>query len=336
MTHAARRATPEAPILHSPSGVIAASSRSRKRRDSTPLSPRDMLVFAAIARSGGVRSAADALGIPRSNVSRQLAELERAAGAKLVTRTSRRFSLTELGKRLLEKCEELETLMESSARLIAQSAQEPTGILTVAVSPVAGDELLADPIREYLQRHPAVRVDVRVSPEFVDLRRSGVDLAVRTGPLQSAADLYAVKLATYTKGTFASPEYLARRGTPSHPRELIDHDAVVVGSVAAQGWSFNLSGEQAYARVTPRVRSDSYRLARSAAADGAGIVRLPEFYAADLVAQRRLVPVLERFAPKLTLYAVHAASVPAPPKIRSFIELLKASFSRRLNGRPSR
>src|SRR5205823_5575271 len=110
------------------------------------LEPDDLLVFAAVARAGGVRAGALALDVPRSTVSRQLAALERALGGKLVARSTRRFAVTELGGALLDQCAKLEDVLASAERIATQAAQEPAGTLRLAASPVVGEELLPEVI----------------------------------------------------------------------------------------------------------------------------------------------------------------------------------------------
>ncbi len=306
-------------------------SRSRRPRGRARLSPNDMLTFAAVARAGGVRTGAAALGIPRSTVSRQLAGLEELLGARLIARSTRRFALTEVGERLVEQCARLEDVLKATDEVLSNASKEPTGTLRVAASPIVGEEFLPPILAEYLRTFPQVALEVRLSVDFVDLRRAGFDLAVRTGPLQEAGDLFATRLGTTLKGHYASPAYLEARGTPVVPEELPKHDCIVVGGQRAT-WAFKSQAAEKHVNVKGSLRVDSYRLARSAAVEGVGVARLPDVFAAPLVRDGTLVPVLEKFWQRTVLYAVHAAGHPAPPKIRAFIELLKASMKRSLPG----
>jgi DNA-binding transcriptional LysR family regulator len=290
----------------------------------------DLVTFAAVARSGGIRRGAEVLGVPRSTVSRQLAALERALGGKLVARTTRRFALTELGTALAEHCTRLEEVLDGVERVAARSASEPTGTLRIATSPIIGEELLPPVIAEYLMRFPKVRVDVQVDVGFVDLRRSSVDVAVRTGPLQDASDLFATRLGTSPKGVYASRAYLKKHGVPASPADLAEHECILIGGRGDATWSFRGRGSESYVEVRERLAVDSPALARSVCAAGGGIVRLPSLYAAAFVERGELVPVLERFWQSTVLYAVHAAGQPAPPKIRAFIQSVRVAMVRRL------
>jgi DNA-binding transcriptional LysR family regulator len=294
------------------------------------LSASDLVTFGAIARTGGIRRSAELLGVPRSTVSRQLAALERALGGRLVTRSTRRFALTELGAALAEQCARLDDVLEGVERVAARSATEPTGTLRLAASPIIGDELLPGVIADYLARFPAVRIEAHIAVGFVDLRRGGIDLAVRTGPLQDASDLFATRLGTSLKGHYASRAYLKARGTPNSPAELAHHDCIVIGGRRDRQWSFRGRSGEVYVDVADRLVADSYALARAACVAGAGIARLPSLYAAPFVETGALVPVLERTWQRMTLYAVHASGQPAPPKIRAFVELARAAMAGRL------
>jgi DNA-binding transcriptional LysR family regulator len=293
-----------------------------------------MLVFAALARAGGVRAAAAALGVPRSTVSRRLAELEEQTGATLVVRTARRFALTELGKALAERCGELEDVMRRSSETLRAAAREPSGLLRIAAAPVLGEEILPAVLAMLIARHPRLSVDVRLSVDYVDLRRGDVDVALRAWPVEDASDLFAARLGESTTGCWASPAYVRAHGTPGSPADLASHDCIVVGSASRVVWSFGGRGHSdgggagKRVTVTGRVRVDSFRLARDLAVRGAGIVRTARLMAQPLVASGELVPVLERWWPRTPLHAVHAGPNPPPPKVRALIELTRVAVAR--------
>jgi DNA-binding transcriptional LysR family regulator len=294
------------------------------------LAAQDLVVFAAVANAGGIRSGADALDLPRSTVSRHLEALESALGGRLVTRSTRRFALTELGVQLLEHCARLQGVLDAVRQIAAHAASEPTGTLRVATSQIIGEELLPAVIAEYLGRFPKVSVEVRLANEFVDLRRAGLDLAVRTGPLRDATDLFATRLGVSVKGCYASPAYVKARGAPVTPSELAQHDCIVVATKSHATWNFRGRQGDSYADVNGRLAVDSYALGRRACVEGVGITCLPGLYAAPYLETGELVPVLDRFWPRTELYAVHASGQPAPPKIRAFIELARKSMAGRL------
>jgi DNA-binding transcriptional LysR family regulator len=294
------------------------------------LDPGAMLVFAALARAGGIRGGAALLGVPRSTVSRRLVELETQAGSPLVIRTARRFVLTELGTALLAQSSELEELLRRSAELVLGASGEPSGLLRIAAAPVIGEEVLPEIIDALTRLHPRLTIDVRMSVDYVDLRRGAVDVALRAWPLDDAADLFAVRLGVSTTGCWASPAYAKAHGLPRLPSELTAHECLLVGSAPRPTWTFRVGQRDESVPVAGRIRVDSFRLARDLAARGAGIARMARMFAEPLLQSGELVPVLSRYWPNTPVHAVHAGPNPPTPKVRAFIELARAAIARAL------
>ncbi len=152
------------------------------------LDPSALLLLAAVAREGGIRGGAAKLRVPRSTVSRRLVDLEETVGVRLVVRTARRFQMTDLGWALVHQGERIDEIVRASTELVHRSSVEPGGTLRVAVAPLLGEALLPEVLSEYLRRYPRVRVDLLLSAEYVDLRRSNIDVALRSGPIPDATD----------------------------------------------------------------------------------------------------------------------------------------------------
>ena len=291
-----------------------------------PLDPQGMLLLASLAESGGVRRTAAKLGVPRSTISRRLAQLEQDAGSPLVVRTTRRFALTDLGHALAARATSLASLMSESEDLVRRAKAEPSGTLRIAAAPVLGEDVLPEIVAELARRHPRLTVEARLSVEYVDLRRGDVDVALRAAGLEDATDLFAVRLGTSTTGCYASPTYLRENGTPQTPADLATHTCILVA--ARTKWRM----KDELVSVNGRVRVDNFRLARALAARGAGIVWVARSFARPLVDSGELVPILERHWSKTPIFAVHASGSPPPAKIRAFIELAKAAVANALPG----
>jgi DNA-binding transcriptional LysR family regulator len=154
-------------------------------------------------------------------------------------------------------------------------------------------------------------------------------VALRVGALEDATDLFAARVGASVTGCFVSPGYAAERGVPKTPADLAQHECVLVGR-DRRAWSFASSARRADVAVGGRLVVDSFRVARDAAALGVGVARVPTVFAESLVARGELVPVLERYWTRGDIHTVHAGPVPAAPRVRAFIEAVRAAVSRAL------
>jgi DNA-binding transcriptional LysR family regulator len=153
---------------------------------------------------------------------------------------------------------------------------------------------------------------------------------VRTGAVDDATDLFATRLGTSVTGCWASPSYVKKHGAPQTPADLASHECILVGGSTHGGWRFQSGSREQVVEVTGRVRVDSFRVGRALAAEGVGIMRTSRIFADSQVASGELVPLLERYWPKVPLFAVHAGPSPAPPKVRAFIDLAREVIGNRL------
>ena len=287
-------------------------------------------MFAALARARGVRGAGAMLGVPRSTVSRRLAQLEEAVGMPLVVRTSRRFALTDLGVAFAARCEALEALLDRADALVRRAAEEPTGKLRVEVAPVLAEVVLPELISELVRRHPKLEIEAKTSVDYVDLRRGATDVALRARPPDDATDLFAVRLGTSVTGCWVSPDYASAHGVPATPAELATHACILVGSAVPARWTFRHGAREEIVAVAGRVRVDTFGLARELALRGVGVLRTAQIHAEALAQAGALVPVLERHWPRTPIFAVHAGANPPPLKVRAFVDLAKGAVARAL------
>jgi DNA-binding transcriptional LysR family regulator len=291
--------------------------------------------FVAVAEAGGIRQAAQRLGSTKSSVSRQLAELEEQLGARLVLRTTRAFALTDAGRALLERSRgAVQTLLDAGGH-IAELGATSRGLVRISAPPSFVVGYLGAVVEEVLVRHPEIRVAVDASERHVDLLADGFDLAIRAGVLPDSA-LTCRRLGAARWRCFASPRYLAQRGTPQAPEELDEHDCIVHGSgdpAIATSWEFQRDGQRLTVPVTGRVAMSSLASVRDAARRGLGIARLLSFLAVkdDAGDGDRLISVLDDFAgPAVPLSAIWLPGEPRPRRVEAFLEILVA----RLGGAP--
>src|SRR5260221_10352484 len=199
-------------------------------------------LFVRVAELRSFRGAADALGVPRSTVSRRVGELERAIGTRLVQRTTRRVELTSAGKTYLRACRPaLGTILEAG-RALSTSSEETAGRLRATAPVTLGEALLGDVVAECLARHPQMSIELVLTDRQVELVEEKFDLAFRAGTLTDTS-LVAHELWRGQLRCFATREYLRDHGTPRTPRELLRHDCIVFAPHAPRGrWTFRSRG----------------------------------------------------------------------------------------------
>ena len=186
---------------------------------------RAMHTFVTIVDEGSLTAAARALGSSLPAVVRLLAALEKELGARLLQRTTRRLTLSEAGRRYLERCREVLGLVNEAEGELRAEQTEPQGKLRVTAPVLFGTRHVAAGITAFIQRYPAVSVDALLLDRVVNLVEEGIDVGVRIGSLDDSS-LIARPVASMRRLTVAAPSYLARRGTPQHPRDLAGHDCI--------------------------------------------------------------------------------------------------------------
>jgi DNA-binding transcriptional LysR family regulator len=287
-------------------------------------------LFVRVAELQSFRAAGDALDVPRSTVSRRVAELERALGTRLFHRTTRHVELTSAGKTYLRACgPPLRAIMEA-ARALATRSEDTAGRLRVTAPVTLAETLLGEVVAEYLARHPQMQLELVLTDRHVDLVEEKFDLAFRSGTLKDNS-VVARELWRGQLRCFASREYLRERGTPLAPSDLRRHDCVLFTPLAPRGrWTFRSRGRAMEVPVRGRLVVNSIPLAIEAAARGLGIARVPgALVIQEGLAANQLVEVLDAYAPPAQpLYAVHASGGRVSPAARAFLEIAKMQLER--------
>ena len=295
----------------------------------TGIDPNDLLIFARVAELGSFSRAAERLGLPKSTVSRRLAALEQRMGERLLLRTTRRQTLTEFGLQLLEHARQVVAELDAVGLLREQRQAAPSGRLRVSMPGDFANMVLVDSLAAFVALHPAISLELDLSPRRVDLLGEGFDVAIRMGDLADDALLVASKLAVFTHGLYASPGYLAEHGDPQTPDDLAGHAAVRLmrGNGEAAGWTL-LQGEQRWTGVPAgRVSANSPEMLIRLASAGAGIAAVPDHYAVADVragALRRVLPGWD--LPTSTAWAVYPGRKLMPAKTRAFVDMLQVAL----------
>jgi DNA-binding transcriptional LysR family regulator len=226
-------------------------------------------VFVAIADAGSLSAAGRRLSMPLTTVSRHLAALEDAVGARLIIRTTRDFALTETGRNYLESCRRILAELDAARLRVMGEQDEPQGELAIT-APVAFGRLHVLPIvTAFLKTSPRVAVRLLLIDRVVDLLEEGIDISLRVGSLPDSS-LRAARVGAVRSVTCASAGYLAARGVPSMPRELAEHDCISVTALTpADRWVY--SGLKASQRIAvrPRLIVNTAEAAIDAAREGA-------------------------------------------------------------------
>ncbi len=288
------------------------------------LNLNDLRLFVQAVDSGGFTAAGRRAGIPKSTVSKRIAELEASLGARLIHRTSRRFALTDIGHGFYDHARAAVIEAETAEGLVRSRLAEPSGTVRITAAVPVVQFHLADRLPLLAEALPRVRVELHATDRFVDLVEEGFDIAVRShfAPLPDSSMVQRL-LAVERVVPVASPAYLARRGVPGHPSALGEHDALLTGRSAGT-WRLD-DGAGTVVAVTPRPRlvaDESVALLRTAAA-GLGVACLPERICRDAVDSGALIRILPGWSAgtvTTTLLMPHRRGL--LPSVRAVVDFL--------------
>ncbi len=290
----------------------------------TRIDLNDMLIFAQVAESLGFTAAAKELGIPKSTVSRRVAGLEEALGVRLLQRTTRRLSLTDVGAAYAERCLSLRSEVEEANLAVTSAGETPRGQLRVTTPIEIGRRYLAPIVAEYATRYPEVEVEFDLSDFPRDLIAEGWDLAIRVGELEDSS-LIARRLGPTEQFLCASPEYLARRGEPDEPADLAEHDTLVM-TAGIGGFQWRFEGPEGIVdvEVQPRLVANDFAAVCELALSGLGFARLPSWVAHEHLEAGRLVRALRcHTATDLAVSAIYPTRRHLSAKVQCFLDLLE-------------
>jgi DNA-binding transcriptional LysR family regulator len=279
-----------------------------------------MQAFVAVADSQGFAPAARKLGLSPSGVTRLIAALEERLGARLLQRTTRSVTLTDVGARYLERARRILADVEEAESSAEGERTRPSGRLVVS-APLGFGRLHVSPVMSrYLARYAEVSAELRLSDRTINLVEDGVDLAVRIGHLPDST-LVARHVGEMRRMVVASDAYLERRGEPKTPQEVTSHDTIQFG--AMPDWRFVEDGRDIRVASTPRLVTNSFDAAIEYAEQGGGLTRMMAYQAAESLKRGRLKIVLAKFEePPVPIHIVYPTSRLLSAKVRAFIDLV--------------
>ena len=283
----------------------------------------DVLAFVRVVETGAFSRAAERMGMSKSIVSRRVARLEEQLGARLLTRGAAGAQATDAGQAYYERAANVLVELEAAQEVVAEAVTQVAGPVRLSAPVSFGIAYLAPALADFAAEHPRVELDISFEDSHVDLVAGGFDLAVRMGALADSA-LIARRIAPSRRIVAGSPDYLARRGRPAHPRELAGHDILIYGN---EQWRFRIGGRWENIRVQPRLRADNGEMLRAAAVAGLGLCILPSFIASPAIQAGGLEVLLRDYPlPEAGLHVVMPPGRAATARVRALVEFLAARF----------
>jgi len=288
-----------------------------------------MRIFAKVAESRSFAAAAARLNFSAGMVSQHVKALEDRLGARLLNRTTRKVSLTEVGRSYYERCTRLLADLEEAEHAASDLQTAPRGDLRVNATPSFGMVQLAPAIADFTARFPEVSIELMLSDRIVDMVDEGFDLAVRVEPMPDSS-LIARQLATVRLVICGAPSYLRKHGEPRTPADLANHNCLTLtGCSYLRNWHLGAAG-RAPLDIAPQgtLRANSAGVLMCAAIAGHGLACLPTYLAGEALRAGRLVTVLDDYvAPPFTLRALYPHSRHLSTKVRAFVDFLAERFA---------
>jgi DNA-binding transcriptional LysR family regulator len=288
---------------------------------------QEMATFVAVVNEGSFVGAAEANGLSKAAISRHLNDLEHRLGVRLLHRTTRRLSLTAEGQAFYARCRELLADVEDAESEITSQSGAPSGLLRVNAPLTFGVLHLAPLWGQFADLYPKVSLDVTLGDRVVDLVDEGYDLAIRITTLTNAL-LVSRKLASTRAVLCASPEYLARHGTPTHPSDLATHRAVAYTYFSSgDEWTFTGPEGPVSVRVNAAIHTNNGDTCRLAALEHQGVILQPTFLVSRDLENGTLVELMPEYRSlELGVHAVYPTRKFLPLKVRRLIDFLVDAF----------
>lgn len=288
-------------------------------------------MFAAVVEHRSFTAAAEALGVSKATVSKAVTRLEASLGTALFHRTSRRLSLTESGRPLADHARRILAEAEAAEEAARDGATALSGTIRVAAPMTFGLMHVAPAVADFIADHPGISIDLHLSDEKIDIIEMGFDMALRIASLPDSS-LRARRLGDVHAHVVAAPAYLERRGTPSHPAQLAEHDCLIYTNVATPDiWRFrNAAREEVVVRLKGPIRTNNGDAMIPALCAGLGIAVLPGFIVDAHIASGRLVTILPDWM-RPDPVGLHLVSPPGalrPARVERLIEFLAQRFKK--------
>ena len=268
----------------------------------------DLDLFLQVVEAGSITAAADRLGLSKSSVSTRIASLEATLDVRLLSRSKSGVRLTEPGHRMVAHATQLLTQVDAALEDVRAEESSPTGVLRISMPAGIADPILIPVLGRFLNRYPKIRLDVQATDSLLEMRQSGIDVALRFGWVRDG-DFVAKKIHQFREVICASPQYLSANPAIRSPRDLTAHPWIGFTGFGGVQQTIELRDRfrrRHRATLECRVRTSSAPQQKFWALAGAGLTRLPHFVVVDELRTGRLISVLEEYALEgPSLYAIH-------------------------------
>jgi DNA-binding transcriptional LysR family regulator len=285
-----------------------------------------MEIFSRVVSEGSFSGAARVLNMSKSAVSKYISDLEERLGARLLNRTTRRLSLTDVGKAYHERCLRVLSDIAEMEAAVSYKTQQVGGLLKIAAPVTFSVKHLGAPLSEFLKTYSDINVELNLNDRRVDIVDEGYDVAIRISRRLSDSSLIAAKLAGVRAITAASPQYLEEYGTPEHPRDLVNHNCLRYSNLGPiSEWEFTSSdGEATSIHAKGSIAANNGEVLREAALDGIGIISGPSFLSGESIREGKLVQILSDFHQEdFSVFAVYPHNRHLSAKVRRLVDFLK-------------
>lgn len=288
----------------------------------------DLILFSQVVELGSFSKVAEQNNLTNSVVSKRMARLEEELGVQLLYRTTRKLTLTEAGKVLLNSAKNVKQATQEAMDAVAGFGENISGHIKMSVPSISGDLILADAVAEFCNLHPGLTVDMSLDNRFVDLVADGYDLVIRTGYLEDSS-LIARHILDSQWVVCASPSYIAKNGKPIEPIDLTRHNCFQYAyqTTGASDWEFKSEEGNYIVRVSGSFSTDNATALRKAALGGHGIAYVPRCLVYHDIRNGQLVDIFpELVGKKLGIYAVYPFTRQPPNKVKLLIEHIRERY----------
>ena len=282
-----------------------------------------MKVYCSVVENDSLAGAARTLNISPSVVSKQLSALEDRLGVRLLNRTTRRVSVTEVGTAYYDRCKRVIADVDEAEIAVSRSHSQPRGMLRITAPSTFAHRHVTPHLPKFIDRYPEVEVQVQVNDRIVDLVDDGIDLAIRIAQLKDSS-LIARRLASNHRSIVATPEYLKIWGIPEWPEDLLQHALITwpPGNLI-NDWHFVIDGKEQVIRTKGTISMNNGDSILSTVLAGGGLAMMNAFMTGEYVQDGRLLAVMEDYVREdIPIYAVYPSSRHLSPKVRAFVDFL--------------